>query len=117
MDQHIGVWIKEQIKSDYFDMAEDFLDKIEDGRLPADARMKPKQVRAKIAEFAFKASELLSQKHHLVESSWINFGVSDQVPMDGSRDDDVSTLHKDGGYQRSRYEDIEDFEIIDEQEE
>ena len=67
---------------------------------------KATEVREKIFDLTFAAAESLSQKTRLLEAAWENFGISQNVPMDGSRDGDITTLHINGRF-RSRLEDIE----------
>ena len=62
-------------------------------------------------EFFYEAVKETAEDHQkLIQKSWVNFGV--QLPMNGSRDGDVTTLHQNGVY-HSRFEDIEECAIIE----
>ncbi len=107
VDNHIGIFIKRDMKQSYWEWSESILDEVDDDdRDPDTEKVSMKEVRGKIFEFAFNACEKLSRKTHLLESSYINWGI--ELPEDGSLDGDVSTIHIDGRY--SRYEDIEIYD-------
>ena len=84
-------------------------DEIDANERSMDDRVCAKEKRAKIFEFAYKAAHKMSQRVHLLQSSYTNFGL--YLPMDGSKDDDVSTLHANGRY--NRYANATDSEVDD----
>ena len=104
VDQNVAVCLKNDIKNQYWDWGEELLDDVEAGLGDYDDKVSAKEKRAKIVEFTYYAAERLSRKLNLIRKSWINFGID--LPMDGSKDSDPSTIHRNGRY-RSRYEDIE----------
>ena len=120
VDQHVGVAYKDNVKDKYEDWVEIVWDKWDKKIITK--KISAKERRAKICELSFEAAKELKQKQHLLESAWINLGVD--LPFDGSKDGDVTTIHKDGiGNGRSRLEDADnsdesgiedsDIELID----
>lgn len=100
VDQNFGVTLKKDIKSQYWEWGESLLDQVDEGERKMDEKEGAQMKRAKIFEFAYNAAERISQNHHLIRKSWDNFGVG--LPLDGSKDGDIETLHKNGGYCRGQ---------------
>ena len=96
VDQHVGVAIKNIMKKKYFDYKECILDEVDDGKRDEDDKINTKTMRYKFCEFAYEAVKIVKEKDNLLRKSWMNFGI--ELPMDGSLDGDISTLHVDGRY-------------------
>ena len=90
VDQNVGVFMQTDIQEQYFDFAEEILDEVDEGTRDESDKVGAKQMREKIVEFAFNSAKKLSQKKHLLESAWTNFGID--LPLDGSKDGDIKTI-------------------------
>ena len=76
------------------------MDQVDEGERKMDEKEGASMKRAKLCEFAYNAAERISQNHHLIKSTWDNFGVG--LPLDRSKDGDIETLHRNGGYSRGQ---------------
>ncbi len=65
VDNHVGVFVKNDMKHSYWDWSEAILDEVDEGkRDPNTEKVSMKEVRGKIFEFAFIACEKLTKKTH-----------------------------------------------------
>ena len=105
--------LNNKVKKLCWNYKEEILDDIESGAKPETFKVGTKMKRRKLVEFFYKAVKETAENHqNLIQKSWVNFGV--ELPMNGSRDGDVATLHQNGVY-HSRFEDIEEYAIIEEE--
>ena len=114
VDQHVGVWYKDQVKDLYGDWVEEVWDKWDKKIITK--KVSSKERRAKICELSFECAKQLAEQQHLMQASWINLGVD--LPFDGSKDGDATTLHKDGmrGKDRLDEADLEEASDLDSEE-
>ena len=67
------------------------MDDIDSGKLDETYKVGAKPMRAKIFEWGYKmAQEMKTNKKHLMNSSWRNFGLF--LRCDGSQDNDINTI-------------------------
>ena len=90
VDQHIGRYLQTNIQKQYYNFVESLWDEIDEGKRDEKDKVGAKDMRGKIFEFAYNAAKDLKSRKHLIESSWINFGLD--LPLDGSKDNDISTI-------------------------
>ena len=111
VDQHVGVTIKNKAKKEYRRRCENIMDDIDSGAKPENFKVDSKGKRRMLVECVYEAVRDVGENHKgMIEKSWQNFGLD--LPMDGSKDGDVNTLHRDGVSSR-----LEDIEVVDAQEE
>ena len=88
VDQNVGVWLQDRTCDLYEDFVDTVYDDFDKGKRTE--KVGTKEKRDVMLGLIYKSGKELALKPHLIQSSWNNFGVD--LPFDGSKDGDVSTI-------------------------